>query len=202
VTFVDVLGDAPLPRFKDEVFDTVLCTEVLEHLSTSSKATRAMARVLKPGGHLILSVPFLHWIHEGSFDYFRYTEFGLRHLLDESGLEVVTMANRGGAATVLVDVYARTMNLYTRRILGALRIPHIVTKMIDYSLLSLPQRLAARSSFLVHRRMPGITSHLDTSRQMTLGYVVVARKRAGASHDSRGVLASESTFIDQGPRSN
>lgn len=182
--FVDVLGSAPCPPFKDEVFDTVLCTEVLEHLSTPSDATRALARVLKPGGHLILSVPFLHWIHEGPFDYFRYTEFGLRRLLDESGLEVVTMAHRGGAATVLVDVYARAMNLYTRQILGALHFPHMMIRVIDYLLISLPQRLAARTSFLVHRRMPDLTSRLDTSRQMTLGYVVVARKRSDVLHES------------------
>lgn len=80
---VDIVGDAhdiPLP---DNQFDVVLCTEVLEHLHTPQKALDEMRRVLKPGGALILTTRFISPLHDAPGDYFRFTKYGLRHLLRE-----------------------------------------------------------------------------------------------------------------------
>jgi ubiquinone/menaquinone biosynthesis C-methylase UbiE len=55
----DVFGDGLQLPFPDQCFDSVLLMDVLEHLRDAPKALSEAARVLKPGGTLILQVPFL-----------------------------------------------------------------------------------------------------------------------------------------------
>lgn len=76
--------------------DTIICTNVLEHVPRPWDAVSAMARVLKPGGALILSVPHLSPLHELPHDYFRYTRFGVSSLLEQGGFEVVDVQEVGG----------------------------------------------------------------------------------------------------------
>lgn len=78
---VRIIGDAQALGIKDEAFETVLCTEVLEHLPEPQRAIDEMFRVLKPGGRLLLTTRFLFPIHDAPHDYFRFTKYGLRHLL-------------------------------------------------------------------------------------------------------------------------
>ncbi len=56
-----------------------------------------MARVLKPGGLLILLAPFQFRLHEQPHDYFRYSSHGLRHLCEEAGLDVERDSRRRAA---------------------------------------------------------------------------------------------------------
>jgi SAM-dependent methyltransferase len=81
--FVDVVGDAHELPFEDESFERILCTEVLEHLHTPQKAIDEMYRVLKKGGELILTTRFIAPIHDSPGDYFRFTKYGLSHLLKQ-----------------------------------------------------------------------------------------------------------------------
>ena len=91
-----VVGDALVLPFLPCVFDTVLCTQVLEHLPEPGEAIVEMFRTLRPGGHLILTAPHIWGIHEEPRDYFRFTRFGLSHLLDRAGLEVVEVKAMAG----------------------------------------------------------------------------------------------------------
>jgi SAM-dependent methyltransferase len=91
----DVVGSATDIPLGDASFDTVVCTEVLEHVPDPLKALREMYRVLKPGGYLILSTPMYWPRHEVPYDYFRYPYDGLLHLIKTSGLELVQLYNRG-----------------------------------------------------------------------------------------------------------
>src|SRR5262249_38411295 len=78
---VAIVGDAQALGIGNATFETVLCTEVLEHLPEPQKAVDEMFRVLRPGGELLLTTRFLFPIHDAPDDYFRYTKYGLRHLL-------------------------------------------------------------------------------------------------------------------------
>ncbi len=78
---IHLRGDAHALPFVDAAFDVVLCTEVLEHLVEPQRAVDEMFRVLAPGGQLLLTTRFLFPIHDAPHDYFRYTKYGLRHLL-------------------------------------------------------------------------------------------------------------------------
>jgi SAM-dependent methyltransferase len=112
-------GDAHALPFADRVFDTVLCTEVLEHLTEPQRAIDEMYRVLKPGGALLLTTRFLFPIHDAPHDYFRFTKYGLRHLLrrfDDVRVEDETDAI--GALAVLVQrlgMQAQTLGTTTLR---------------------------------------------------------------------------------------
>jgi SAM-dependent methyltransferase len=78
---VSIIGDARTLGIGDATVDTVLCTEVLEHLNEPQNAIDEMFRVLRPGGELLLTTRFLFPLHDAPDDYFRYTKYGLRHLL-------------------------------------------------------------------------------------------------------------------------
>ncbi len=77
---VHVLGDALHVPFREESFDTVICTELLEHLTRPRQAVEEIHRVLRSGGRCILSTRFCYPIHGAPHDYFRFSEFSLRSL--------------------------------------------------------------------------------------------------------------------------
>jgi SAM-dependent methyltransferase len=90
---IDVIADItqPLP-FPDESFSVALLSHTLEHVSEPYELLRECQRVLKPGGLLILAVPFMVLEHQGPYDFYRYTQHGLRHLLrDFDAIQVVQL---------------------------------------------------------------------------------------------------------------
>lgn len=91
VAMVDVIGTAYDTTLADSICDVVLCTEVLEHLERPADAIREMNRILRPGGTVILTVPFIWPVHEAPRDFYRYSEFGLRYLFEDGGFEIVEL---------------------------------------------------------------------------------------------------------------
>lgn len=103
---VSVLLDAHSLPFKDESFDVVLVTEVLEHLADPRASLSEIHRVLRGNGEVILTVPFLWGMHEAPFDFFRYTEFGLDRLLQDACLELGCIQRRGDFIGVWLSLVA------------------------------------------------------------------------------------------------
>ena len=93
----DIVASATDLPLNDKSFDTVVSTEVLEHVAEPLRALREMQRVLKPGGYLILTTPMYWPRHEVPYDFFRYPYDGLLYLIKESGFELVRMFNRGNS---------------------------------------------------------------------------------------------------------
>ncbi len=87
------LTDLP---FESGAFDVVLCTQVLEHVAEPAAVLKEIQRVLKPGGKLLLTAPQSWHQHQKPHDYYRYTSFGLRYLLQKVGLQVETLEPMGG----------------------------------------------------------------------------------------------------------
>jgi len=109
LTRADIFSDAPSFPFKNETFDSVICTQVLEHVSDPSIKVNEIARVLVPGGTAVISVPFAWPLHEVPYDFYRYTEFGLKSLLENSGLKVIHHEDHGNAMEALCQI---TIELY------------------------------------------------------------------------------------------
>ncbi|MCP3929186.1 MAG: SAM-dependent methyltransferase [Bacteroidetes bacterium] len=81
---------------EDQQFDCGLCLEVLEHIENPTKALSEIYRILKNDSVLIVSVPHLSRIHEAPNDYFRFTQYGLRKILERTGFEIIEIKLRGG----------------------------------------------------------------------------------------------------------
>lgn len=157
---VDHVADLnrPMPFLQNEAFDTVLCTDVLEHLHSPDTLFQEMARILRPGGCLIVGVPFLYWVHEPPHDHHRYTQYKLRHWCARHHLEEVVLEAYGGWPEVVFD---------------------LVYKGIDYLAppLKRPLLVAWESLGRAMAKVPAVRRMSQRSRPtFPLGHVLVARK--------------------------
>lgn len=104
----DVFYDGRTLPFAEASFDAVLCSQVLEHVFAPEAFLCELARVLRPGARLILTVPFVWDEHEQPADFARYSSFGLKALLERTGFEeislVKTMAD-GRAPVQLISAW-------------------------------------------------------------------------------------------------
>ncbi|WP_169457983.1 class I SAM-dependent methyltransferase [Ottowia thiooxydans] len=90
----DIFADAACLPMAAQSCDTVILLEVLEHIKTPQEALQETSRVLRPGGHLLLSMPFLYPIHDAPHDYQRLTKHGLERDLANAGLEIVSIEQK------------------------------------------------------------------------------------------------------------
>lgn len=96
-----ILADAQNIPVKSNTVDCVKCTELLEHAEYPERVLDEISRVLKPGGALILSVPFIAGVHADPYDFQRFTDEKLRRVLDRVNLRIVTLRKQGLFFTVL-----------------------------------------------------------------------------------------------------
>ncbi len=160
----DILGDAGALPIVSEQADLVLCTEVLEHLPDPLSALVEMGRVLIPGGFLVLTVPLI-WGEHDYVDYQRWTESGLRRILETAGFEIQIIKRRGGIFTMLGCMLTQV----PRQIFGTLGEQRSWLSRIMYV-----------SCWLVTVPIPWILApldHLDRTKAFTVGYSVLCRKR-------------------------
>lgn len=99
----DLHGTAESIPLPPESVDTILCTQVLEHVPHPWLAVGEFQRVLRPGGVLILTVPQYWPLHEEPHDFFRFTTHGLERLLGDAGLQIEEMRGQGPGATVVAQ---------------------------------------------------------------------------------------------------
>jgi SAM-dependent methyltransferase len=103
----DLCGDAAALPLDDDSVDTILCTEVMEHLPEPERAIAEFSRVLRPGGTLITTAPFVFPVHD-KFDFFRYSPDGLATMMSRHNLSVVEVKALSGTAVTI----AIMLNLY------------------------------------------------------------------------------------------
>lgn len=145
----------PLP-FASDSFDTVLLTDVLEHIFRPIQLISEITRVLRYGGNVIIGVPFLYCLHEQPYDFYRYTEFALTKMCFDSGLTIVQISPSAGVPEILADITSKCL---------AERTPFFAN--IYSTMCSALLKLKLFRSFSQR-----------TARRFPLGYIVVANKRA------------------------
>lgn len=99
----------PLP-FENAAFDTVICSDVLEHIYNPLDVLDEMVRVCRKGAYIMINTPFTYWIHEEPFDYNRYTPyFYEKFAADRDDIELVELKTMGGTGEVLTDIIGKKL---------------------------------------------------------------------------------------------
>ena len=101
---IDYICDITRVPLADATLDVVLCTEVLEHVADPMAVLREFARLLKPGGRLLLTAPQTSPIHMEPYHYYGgFTEYWYRHWLPATGFKVDEIAIQAGPGQAAVD---------------------------------------------------------------------------------------------------
>ncbi len=169
----DVIASVLALPFVSTVFDGVICTEVVEHVPEPELALREMARVLTAGGRLYLTVPMSWALHYVPHDYFRFTPYGLRHLLTKAGFQVLALRQVGGLFTLILARLEDVLGALLFKVLFPLKFfigarGRVLVTSLLILLLAVPLDVLAT---LLDRIVPGAGND-------ALGWVVVAAKGA------------------------
>lgn len=142
--------------FEDNTFDTIILSDVLEHIQNPMFLWYEMNRVLKKDGILIMNIPFFYWLHEQPFDYYRYTRYALENFANQSNFKVICIQEIGGVIEILTDILSKVT--YKIPFLG---------KMIAFYL--------QWSNLLFLKLKIGRKILTKTSKNFPLGYGLVAK---------------------------
>jgi len=155
---LDAVADLTALPFRAGTFDAALHMVTLEHLPEPGLALAEIARVLAPGGRLLIAAPHEWEVHQAPHDYFRYTRFGLQYLLEKAGLEPIEMRAVGGYFRLLARRLLNGLQFFT----GGLR----WLGFVPAAILLVPPALV----------LP-LFDAFDRERNFTAGYICTARKR-------------------------
>ena len=155
---LDALADLTALPFRTGQFHAAIHIVTLEHLAEPARALAEIGRSLAPGGLLLVAAPHEWEVHQAPHDYFRYTRYGLRYLLEKAGFEVCQLRPAGGF-----------FRLLARRLLNGLQFFSGGLRWMGF----LPAAILLVPPALI---LP-FFDFLDRDCNFTLGYIATARKR-------------------------
>ena len=101
----DIVADATFLPFKNNSIDEIFCIETLEHVLEPKDAVYEILRVLKVGGHALVTVPFLFRVHGDPFDYTRFTWMWIRKILENYEEKLFfEISNHGSHRSVIIEI--------------------------------------------------------------------------------------------------
>lgn len=163
---VDVFCDAHDIPFMDQTFDGVITTAVLEHVMYPERVAAEMARVLRPDGLIYSELPFMQQVHEGAYDFTRYTLSGHRRLLNAfSEIEVGMVAGPATALVWAIENLALALapNSLRRASKAIVRLLLGWVKYLDWFLKHRPQAMdGASCTYFLGRRRHGTERTADS----------------------------------------
>ena len=161
----DLFGDAMFLPIRNECCDTVLCTEVLEHVERPESVLEEIARVLRPDGTAIVTAPFVYPVHD-KYDFFRFSAKGLRSISERHGLNTVEVRPLSYPFLTLAIFFAITIHdlCFVRNRYGYL-----------LSLLFRPFLWIVVAALNIMGRVGEL---LCRSESLPFGYLLVVRKKA------------------------
>jgi SAM-dependent methyltransferase len=156
----DVFARAEALPIRDGTMDTVLGLSMLTYLTDPAQMLREAHRVLRPGGVLLLEFTQMAPLHDEPHDYFRFTRYGARWLLDQAGFETLEMVPIGGLMSRVGLTAIAALNRVNR---GPTRV-----------LTEIPVRLL----YIVVQLVSELLDHAFPTPREPLAHLVVARRKA------------------------
>lgn len=156
---IDLRGDGQQLPFKDEIFDTIISIDVLEHVPNPEKFVSELFRVIKPGGNVILSTPFFFYLHEEPYDFFRFSKYGLRTIFERNGFSVIDIMPTAGVIAII-----------------GLIISIFITKTFRFSKTIL-KLLLKINRFIQLKLLLPIDNKLDKNKRFAQGHFIIAKKK-------------------------
>lgn len=160
---VDVICEATSLNLDNESFDTVFSTQVIEHIDDPFKMLSEAYRVLKPNGSIIISAPFAWELHEEPYDFYRYSKYGLKKMLEKAGFSQISVKANGGK-------WAAIMQLQINIIYSTFKSKNFCSKFLKLLFIHLHfTSLFNRLALWLDKKYP--------DELLTLNYVVTAIKQ-------------------------
>lgn len=113
----DYVCDLSSIPISDAAFDAILLSQVLEHIPEPLPVLNELRRVLCPGGLLFYSGPFFYQEHEVPYDFYRYTQYGVKYLFEKAGFSIQCIDWLEGYACTVgyqLQTMARELPLHPR----------------------------------------------------------------------------------------
>jgi len=102
---IDVYYNGVTLPFADQEFDSVLCSEVLEHVFNIEEIVKELSRVMKTDGHILITCPFVWNEHEAPNDFARYTRFALESILKKAGFSIIVFNKSGNFIETIIQLW-------------------------------------------------------------------------------------------------
>ena len=162
--------DVPLP---DESVDCILCTEVMQDMKEPSELINECYRLLKKGGTLILTTPYLVPIADGQWDNYRFTQYGLKYVIEKGGfkeLEIIPVSDVVGAGiTLLVKPILRFW-------IALSKVSRLTFLRMWYNPLLFISVILPQLIYMLLRPLPILKSLFKKFSYGPIGYITVSKK--------------------------
>ena len=113
---VDIYYNGKTFPLESNSVDHVFSSETFEHIFNLEEILQEIHRVLKPGGQLLATCPFFWPEHEKPYDFARYSSFGIIHLLNKSGFEIVQYRKTGTYVSSMLQMQALYLYFFINKI--------------------------------------------------------------------------------------
>ncbi len=143
--------------FRDGEFNTIILSDVLEHIADPGLLWSEMARILSPGGKLIMNTPFIYCLHEQPHDYYRFSNHALQRFAELNGFNVVYLEPLGGTPEILADIFCKHLQF----------VP-LIGKILARALQGI--------TFWFVQSRPGASLSRRTSEVLPLAYAMIAER--------------------------
>lgn len=159
-----IQADTQYLPIKNFSCDTVVCLEVIEYVNSPQSAIQELSAALKPGGKLILSLPFMHRF-DNAVDSWRISDTKVSDILGKNGFTAISCSHHGGACAVIASILKFATSA----------IPHFPLRIIAGYCIYLPVALLQILDPLIMKYIPSL-------KTFSTGYLFVATKKGG-THD-------------------
>jgi len=159
---IDVYYDGKRLPFEGDKFDAIFASEVFEHVFNMEEILVELNRVLKTGGKMLITCPFVWPEHEKPYDYARYTVFSLQDMLNKAGFNAIVIDKSGDFFSA---VYQLRVSYINDILLPKLTFPFLVN--------------VVRKLLMPVLNVWGIVVHriLPVNKSLYLNNVLIAQKK-------------------------